>query len=150
MGSSVKMEQSSRNIIRGRGRILIMDDDEHILDIGVRLLNELGYSTDIAVNGDIAVEMYRRALESGEVFDAVIMDLTIQGGAGGRVTIKRLLEIDPDVKAIVSSGYSNDPIMADYREYGFRGVVVKPYRVEELSSVLHRVLSGRVENGADA
>ena len=127
-----------------------MDDDEHILDIGVRLLNELGYSTDIAVNGDIAVEMYRRALESGEVFDAVIMDLTIQGGAGGRVTIKRLLEIDPDVKAIVSSGYSNDPIMADYREYGFRGVVVKPYRVEELSSVLHRVLSGRVENGADA
>lgn len=150
MGSSVKMEQSSRNIIRGRGRILIMDDDEHILDIGVRLLNELGYSTDIAVNGDIAVEMYRRALESGEVFDAVIMDLTIQGGAGGRVTIKRLLEIDPDVKAIVSSGYSNDPIMADYREYGFHGVVVKPYRVEELSSVLHRVLSGRVENGADA
>ncbi len=149
-GEQARPEPYSQRIVRGGGKILIMDDDENILDIAGRLLHELGYDADYALNGEVAVEMYRKAMESGDAFDAVIMDLTIQGGSGGRLTIKRLLEIDPGVRAIVSSGYSNDPIMANYREYGFRGVVVKPYRVEELSMALHEVLSdgGKYETEA--
>ena len=149
-GEQARPEPYSQRIVRGGGKILIMDDDENILDIAGRLLHELGYDADYALNGEVAVEMYRKAMESGDAFDAVIMDLTIQGGSGGRLTIKRLLEIDPGVSAIVSSGYSNDPIMANYREYGFRGVVVKPYRVEELIMVVHEVLSdgGKYETEA--
>ena len=80
--------------------------------------------------------MYENAMERNEKFDAVIMDLTVPGGWGGKETIARLREIDPAVKAIVSSGYSNDPIMARYRDYGFIAVLEKPYRITELSSVL--------------
>ena len=76
-------------------------------------------------------------------FDAVIMDLTIPGGMGARKTISRLLEMDPKAKAIVSSGYSNDPVMANFRDYGFAGVVPKPYRIEELSHTLKNVLAGK-------
>jgi CheY-like chemotaxis protein len=76
----------------------------------------------------------------GQPFDAVILDLTVPGGIGGKEAMKRLLEIDPRVKAIVSSGYSNDPVMAKFREYGFRGVIAKPYKIEELSGVLRRII----------
>ena len=80
-------------------------------------------------------------MESGGVYDLVIMDLTIPGGMSGRETIEKLMEMDPAAKAIVSSGYSNDPIMANYEQYGFRGVIAKPYRLQELSEVLHRVIA---------
>jgi DNA-binding NarL/FixJ family response regulator len=76
----------------------------------------------------------------GQPFDVVIMDLTIPGGMGGKEAIKKLLEIDPKVKAIVSSGYSTDPVMADFRSYGFSGVAVKPYNIEELSEILDKVI----------
>lgn len=97
----------------------------------------------MARDGFEAIELYKRARESGQPFDAVILDLTIPGGMGGKETIQNLLEIDPQVKAIVSSGYSNDPVMADFRKYGFHDVVAKPYRVEELKKVLDKVVMGR-------
>ena len=84
----------------------------------------------------------KKQKEAEQAFDAVILDLTVPGGMGGKEAIKKLHEIDPGVKAIVSSGYSNDPIMSDYRQYGFRGVVAKPYEIKELSEVLYKVING--------
>jgi len=108
-------------------------------------LTMLGYEVDFAKDGKEAIELYKKAKESGKSFDVVIMDLTIPGGMGGKETVKKLLEINPDVKAIVSSGYSSDPIMAEYKSYGFSGVVVKPYNTVGLSRVVADVLKGNVE-----
>ena len=85
--------------------------------------------------------MYQQAREQGETFAAVIMDLTIPGGMGGKEAISQLLELDPQAKAIVSSGYSDDPIMSDYRASGFAGVIAKPYKITDLSAVLQQVLA---------
>jgi PAS domain S-box-containing protein len=124
----------------GRGTILIMDDQSDVREIAGQLLKHLGYEVSSAKDGTEAVDLYRKAQEAGRPFDAVIMDLTIPGGMGGKEAIQKLLEIDPKVKAIVSSGYSTDPIMADFRKFGFSGVVSKPYEVEDLSAVLLEVL----------
>ncbi|MEW6349160.1 MAG: ATP-binding protein [Thermodesulfobacteriota bacterium] len=123
------------------GKILIMDDEETLRELLAELLCGYGFQVGLAENGEEAVVRYKDAEENGQPYDAVIMDLTIPGGMGGREAIRRLLEIDPKVKAIVSSGYSNDPIMARYREYGFRGVAVKPHKIEDLVAELLRVLS---------
>ena len=126
----------------GSGRILIMDDQEIIRDAAGEILKNLGYEVETCIDGAKAVELFRQAKESGCPFDAVIMDLTVPGGMGGREALLKLLEIDPDVRAIVSSGYSNDPVMSNFREYGFREVIVKPYKISEVSKKLRRVLSG--------
>ena len=89
------------------------------------------------------MERYRQAQEAGETFDAVILDLTIPGGMGGKHTVTRLLALDPSAAVIVSSGYSNDPVMAEFRRYGFQGAVSKPYQLKDLSAVLHEVLAGK-------
>ena len=104
------------------------------------LLNRLGYEAELAKDGSEAIEKYKDAKKSGRPFDAVIMDLTIPGGMGGKEAIKQLREIDPYIKAIVSSGYYNDPIMAEYERYGFKDVMAKPYTVKKLSEVLNKVI----------
>jgi PAS domain S-box-containing protein len=126
----------------GKGRILVMDDEETVRKVVMEMLSHMGYEVMLSQDGMEAIELFLNARKVGAPFDAVIMDLTIPGGVGGKEAVKRLLEIDPDVKAIVSSGYSNDPIMADYRRHGFLGVVVKPFEVEELSQMLRKVLGG--------
>ena len=123
-------------IFKGKGRVLVMDDEKLIRDIVVQFLTVLGFETAKAEDGREAMELYRKAKESGHAFDVVIMDLTIPGGMGGKETIKKLLAYDPAAIAIVSSGYSNDPIMSNCEAYGFKGVIRKPYRIEELSAVL--------------
>ena len=128
--------------IMGEGRILVMDDEKHVRDLAAEMLSSIGYKVTTAIDGTEAIEMYKEAMESGNPFDAVIIDLTIPGGMGGKETIQKLIEVDPQVKAIVSSGYSNDPILANFGEYGFKGVVAKPYKTSELSAVLHRVIMG--------
>ncbi|OKY74657.1 MAG: hypothetical protein BM485_12505 [Desulfobulbaceae bacterium DB1] len=131
-----KNEKSSDPAPSGKGRILIMDDEEIVREIAAEMLNYLGCESAQAGDGKEAIEMYMKAKEEGTPFDAVLMDLTIAGGMGGREAIARLLELDPEIKAVVSSGYANDPIMANFRDYGFCGVVPKPYKLHELSSTV--------------
>jgi signal transduction histidine kinase len=135
-----KREIKERPVI-GRGRILVMDDEEIVRGLTGDVLGYLGYEVEFARDGREAIEKYIRARESKRPFDVVIMDLTIPGGMGGKEAIKRLIEIDPEVKAIVSSGYSNDPVMAEYTKYGFREVITKPYKIEELSKILAKVIN---------
>jgi two-component system cell cycle sensor histidine kinase/response regulator CckA len=121
-------------------KILLMDDEEVIRDVAGRILERLGYKVELAQSGEEMIEKYRDAYEKGDGYDAVLMDLTIPGGMGGKEAIEELLKIDSNVKAIVSSGYFNDPIMAHYKEHGFSGVVPKPYETEELEEVIKKVL----------
>ncbi len=117
-----------------------MDDEEMIRDVATKMLEKSGYRVETAIGGRKAIEMYQQAVEAGKPFDVVIMDLTIPGGIGGKEAVRHILEINPEAKVIVSSGYANDPIMANYAEYGFSGVVAKPYTLSNLHEVLSRVL----------
>ena len=106
-----------------------------------RLVSDLARQAQ--TSHDTMIELYEKAMEEGRPFDVVIMDLTIPGELGGKETVGRLRELDPDAKVIVSSGYSDDPVMSRFREYGFDGVLVKPYKVADLAEVIRKVLSGR-------
>ena len=128
--------------LRGKGKILIMDDEAIISLAVAHNLKKLKYEVRTARGGAEAIELYKTAMESGEHFDAVVMDLTIPGGMGGEEAIKKLLEIDPEVRAIVASGYSNDPVMSGFKEYGFSEVIEKPYEISELIEKLNRVMMG--------
>ncbi len=127
-------------LVLGKGRILVMDDEKMVIKITGHILNRLGYEASFSKDGTQAVEMYKKAMESGSPFDVVILDLTVRGGMGGKEAIKKLTEIDPKIKAIVSSGYSNSPVMTSYKDYGFIGVIAKPYNINELSKKLNEVL----------
>jgi PAS domain S-box-containing protein len=123
------------------GSILVMDDEKMILDMTAEMLEHLGYQVTTCDNGAGAIMLYKAARESGAPFSAVIMDLTIPGGMGGKETAQHILAINPDVCLIVSSGYSNDPILSDYRTYGFNGAMAKPYNIMELGQLLSSLLS---------
>ena len=140
----------SAQLQHGTGNILIMDDEEAVRETAASVLRRLGYTVSFAEEGRRAVELYREAREAGAPFDLVIMDLTIPGGMGGREALTLLREMDPDVRAIVSSGYSNDPVMANYAEYGFAGVVCKPFRIRDLGLAVHQVLTKTPSDGAPA
>lgn len=124
------------------GKVLVMDDEENIREVIGEMLDFIGYETEFARDGAEAVALYARALGSGEPFAAVILDLTIPGGMGGKEAVEKLRALDPGVRAIVSSGYSNDPIMSDYLGFGFRGIITKPYKLTELKKVLSEVIEG--------
>ena len=124
----------------GAGRILVMDDEPGIRLILCDILRHFGYAPVAVADGREAIRAYERARSSGEPYDAVIMDLTIPGGMGGKDAIQELRKIDPNVRAIVSSGYSNDPVLARHEAYGFVARVEKPYRLPELAAALKRVL----------
>jgi signal transduction histidine kinase/CheY-like chemotaxis protein len=136
---------SARAIKEGEGRILVMDDDELVSGVARRILSKSGYEVASARHGNEAIDLYTDARARGRAFDLLILDLTVPGEMGGAETIKKLLEIDPRVKAIVSSGYSDDPVIEDFKKYGFKGVVVKPYAIAELRRVVREVLASDEE-----
>jgi len=129
--------------VTGRGRILVMDDEEMIREMLSKMLVLAGYEVELASDGAEAVERYIKAKERGQPFAAVILDLTVPGGMGGREAIKKLLEIDPNVKSIVSSGYSTDQVVTNFGRHGFKGVATKPYAATELEKTLRSVLRSK-------
>jgi two-component system cell cycle sensor histidine kinase/response regulator CckA len=122
------------------GRILVMDDEEVIRNMMQTMLKLAGHEVEVTRDGAEALYKYAQAKESGQPFDTVIMDLTIPGGMGGKEAVKKLLEIDPDARVIVSSGYATDPIMSEYKKYGFSAVITKPYSVNQLEETIHSLL----------
>jgi CheY-like chemotaxis protein len=127
----------------GQGRILVMDDSDIIIEVVEVMLRRLGYEPVFAKDGASAIEIYRKSIQERRQFAAVIMDLTIPGGVGGKDAVGEILALDPDARVIVSSGYADDPIMSNYRDYGFRGVITKPFELSDLGIVLHKVLTDK-------
>ena len=121
-------------------RILVMDDEKMICDIADKMLTRAGFSVETAFDGKQAIEIYKQAIKKEKPFDVVIMDLTIPGGIGGQEAVKYILDIDHKAKVIVSSGYTDDPVMANYAEYGFKAIVSKPYTMDNLQRVINQVL----------
>ena len=124
-----------------------MDDDELVREAAGQMITQLGYEVEYARDGQEAIEKYSEAMKEGTPFDAVMIDLTVPGGMGGKEAQKILMEIDPSVRSIVSSGYSNDPVMSRFDEYGFKGVLTKPYNIEVLSKTIYSVLNHKIDTG---
>jgi PAS domain S-box-containing protein len=139
-GEEVIQSRGEGKIHSGTGRILLMDDEFEVRQVAARMLTYLGYEVEGVADGKEAISVYMERKERGEPFDAVIMDLTIPGGMGGKEAVQELIARDRSSKVVVSSGYANDPIMASYREYGFSGVIPKPYRIETLSRVMREIM----------
>jgi CheY-like chemotaxis protein len=135
-------EKEEVKLIKGQGRILVMDDEASIQKLVEEMLKSLGYESEFVKDGAETIQMVKEAKEAEKPYDAVILDLTIPGKMGGKEAIKKLLEIDPELKAIVFSGYSNDPVLANFEEYGFKGMMAKPFELRTLGKVLHEVLTG--------
>ncbi|MDQ6622038.1 MAG: CHASE3 domain-containing protein [Verrucomicrobiota bacterium] len=149
---SLEVETPASNItpvLSCGGRILIVDDEEAIRALVEFTLGRLGYEVAEAETALDGVNLYREKLEAGDRFDLVILDLTLPGGMGGKEALKRLIEIDPTVTAIVSSGYAMDATMSRYQDYGFRGVIAKPYEAAELCRTVHEVIQASRVNLAD-
>lgn len=124
-----------------QGRILIMDDEEMVRSICKSMLEHIGYQVVLAENGEQTIALYQESLSQTPAIDLIIMDLTIPGGMGGEEAVVKIHEIDPKAKVIVSSGYSNDPIMANFKEYGFAATIAKPFQLKEFQNVLHQLLN---------
>lgn len=134
-------EKEEAKLVKGQGRILVMDDEASLRNLIERMLENLGYESEVAADGAEAIQMYKEAQESEKPYVAVILDLTVPGKMGGKECVTKLLDIDPEVKAIVSSGYSDDPVMSNFQEFGFKGMMPKPFESLSLSKVLHEVLN---------
>jgi CheY-like chemotaxis protein len=128
-------------VVQGRGRVLVMDDEEMVRSVCSQMLAWLGFEAATTADGAAAVEAYAAARAAGRPFDAVILDVTVPGGMGGVEAVRRLLDLDPGARVIVSSGYSADPVMSEFRAHGFLGVAVKPYDLKGLSHALRDVLA---------
>jgi len=138
---SIVVKEPDRQPIAGKGRVMIMDDEEVICQVAINMLTYLGYQVIVTRDGVEAVEKYRAMYEGGEVIDLVIVDLTIPGGMGGKEVVGKIIKINPLAKVLVSSGFSNDPVMARYNDYGFVGAITKPFSLNDLSRTIRTALS---------
>lgn len=132
-------------MLTGSGRILVMDDEAMMRDMTKAALGRLGYEVQLTANGEQAIECYQAALDQGRPFEAILLDLTVRGGLGGKETIRRLFEIDPEVKAIAVSGYNSHPVMEHYEQYGFKAALPKPYQIADLGETLGKILGTKKE-----
>ncbi len=139
LGTIVPLQTTT--IVQGRGSILMVDDDEMIRKFTTRVLTLLGYELTTVADGVSGIRIVQERMERGEPFSAVILDLTIPGGMGGVEILAEIRKIQPNIKAVVSSGYSNDSVLANYHQYGFQDVLLKPYEINQLSNVLNSLLS---------
>jgi PAS domain S-box-containing protein len=133
-------EPHADTMLTGEGRVLIMDDEEMVRNSLGEMLSGMGYEVELSKDGAEAVAHYEKAMSASSPFDVVILDLTVPGGMGGKEAITKLRELDANIKAIISSGYSNDLVMANFETHGFSDVITKPYSVLQLSRVLKKVL----------
>lgn len=140
IGKEIRRTKNTESIQKGTGNILVMDDKNSVLNVVGDMLSFLGYTATFATEGEKAITAYKAAKEKGEPFTAVILDLTIPGGMGGRETVKELLKVDPGAKVIVSSGYSEVHVISEFNYYGFKDMITKPYKLKELSDVIYRVI----------
>ena len=126
-----------------RCHILLMDDEAYVREVVQNMLVELGHTVEAVADGNAAVASFESARASSSPFDLVLLDLTIPGGPGGRAVLARLLKLDPDTRAVASSGYSADPAMADPAAHGFSGTLTKPYTIDDLARIIARALHTR-------
>jgi PAS domain S-box-containing protein len=133
-------DETPNELICGKGRILIMDDEDEIQEVLGKMLEHLGFEVDFASEGEKALSDYTDAFQQGSPYVATILDLTIPGGMGGKETLRQIKALHPEAAVIVSSGYSNDPVMGRFQEFGFSGVIAKPYNLLDLSKVLSQIL----------
>lgn len=131
-------EQAAPRFI-GKGKVLVMDDEQMIRNMAIKMLTRLGYEVDVTKEGAEAVERYKQAAEQGSPFDVVIFDLTVPGAMGGVEAVKTLREQYPALRAVVTSGYSTDPVIADFTDYGFNAAIVKPFNLQKLGEVIQSV-----------
>ncbi len=123
-----------------KGKILLMDDEQIILDVTIEVLTFLGYDASIARDGAEALDLYKKEKAAGHPFDIVILDLSIPNGMGGKDAIVHLRAFDPAVKAIVSTGYTNDLIVQNFEQYGFSGILSKPYKINDMKNILEQLM----------
>ncbi|NOX25184.1 MAG: DUF3365 domain-containing protein [Deltaproteobacteria bacterium] len=141
IGLNISEKKEEREITKAR--IIVMDDDKLVQKVAAGMLASIGHEVLLANNGEEAVAILTERGRNGQHVDAIIMDLTIPGAMGGKEAIKEVLKIAPDIKVVVASGYSNDPVMADYRQYGFKAALAKPFTLVELREVLADILEDR-------
>lgn len=134
---SSKTEQRTES---SKGRVLVVDDEEQVRKSTSRILLHLNYEVEVAEDGPSAVSKYKDALSQGRRYDAVIVDLSMPGGLDGVETLNRLKAEDAEVNAVAASGYLHDPVLENYEEHGFRGVIMKPFRIAELQETMQKVL----------
>ncbi|MFA4848794.1 MAG: response regulator [Methanoregula sp.] len=124
-----------------KGKVLLMDDEQIILDVTLEVLKFLGYDVMFAREGAAAIELYKKEKAAGVPFDVVIFDLSVPEGMGGKETIAHLKAFDPGIKAVVSTGFSNDPVVLDFANYGFSGKLTKPYKINDLKNILEQLIT---------
>jgi PAS domain S-box-containing protein len=144
----VEKTVAAKPAVSGRDRILVMDDEESVRRLMGQMLNRAGYTVAYAEDGEKAVEVYRKGMESGDPFDGVILDLTVKGGMGGEEAVKRLIEMDPEARVMIASGYSKDPVLMNFREYGFIGAITKPFMMHELHAAVRALVSEKEQTSA--
>ncbi len=136
-----KQKSFSADIDKSQAKILIMDDEGIVRDVAKAMLVQLGHNVVLSANGEEAVKLYQQSVDSGNAFNLIVMDLTIPGSMGGKEAVQEVLKINPNVKVIVASGYSNDPIVANYKDYGFCSAIEKPFKLQDFAEVIGKVLA---------